>query len=120
MRNNEISTVLESLISKDTSGYSTEVTVFLNKRRMLQLSDYLHTSAQPNTCFQPFVWCKGVVIGVDSTYLHISVESYCHNIIPQRKGWFGGFKTTALFTDCLLYTSPSPRDRQRSRMPSSA
>ena len=26
----------------------------------------------------------------------------------------------ALFEDCLLYTSPSPRDRTRSRMPSSA
>ena len=25
-----------------------------------------------------------------------------------------------LFCDCLLYTSPSPRDRTRSRMPSSA
>ena len=25
-----------------------------------------------------------------------------------------------LFDDCLLYTSPSPRDRTRSRMPSSA
>ena len=24
------------------------------------------------------------------------------------------------YTGCLLYTSPSPRDRQRSRMPSSA
>ena len=24
------------------------------------------------------------------------------------------------FSDCLLYTSPSPRDRQKSRMPSSA
>ena len=24
------------------------------------------------------------------------------------------------FNDCLLYTSPSPRDRTRSRMPSSA
>ena len=24
------------------------------------------------------------------------------------------------FKDCLLYTSPSPRDRTRSRMPSSA
>ena len=24
------------------------------------------------------------------------------------------------FTSCLLYTSPSPRDRQKSRMPSSA
>ena len=26
----------------------------------------------------------------------------------------------ALLLDCLLYTSPSPRDRQKSRMPSSA
>ena len=25
-----------------------------------------------------------------------------------------------LYADCLLYTSPSPRDRQKSRMPSSA
>ena len=27
---------------------------------------------------------------------------------------------TAKIADCLLYTSPSPRDRQKSRMPSSA
>ena len=27
---------------------------------------------------------------------------------------------SARCTDCLLYTSPSPRDRQKSRMPSSA
>ena len=38
---------------------------------------------------------------------------------------FGGdFETTADYKDsfvtCLLYTSPSPRDRQKSRMPSSA
>ena len=26
----------------------------------------------------------------------------------------------ASYKDCLLYTSPSPRDRQKSRMPSSA
>ena len=26
----------------------------------------------------------------------------------------------AIYDDCLLYTSPSPRDRTRSRMPSSA
>ena len=26
----------------------------------------------------------------------------------------------SLFNTCLLYTSPSPRDRQKSRMPSSA
>ena len=29
-------------------------------------------------------------------------------------------KLSRLFRDCLLYTSPSPRDRQKSRMPSSA
>ena len=28
--------------------------------------------------------------------------------------------TSAVFDACLLYTSPSPRDRTRSRMPSSA
>ena len=28
--------------------------------------------------------------------------------------------TVASFNTCLLYTSPSPRDRTRSRMPSSA
>ena len=31
----------------------------------------------------------------------------------------GGFDIHVL-TSCLLYTSPSPRDRQKSRMPSSA
>ena len=31
-----------------------------------------------------------------------------------------GIKTSELDEFCLLYTSPSPRDRQKSRMPSSA
>ena len=30
------------------------------------------------------------------------------------------YKTRGIFRNCLLYTSPSPRDRTRSRMPSSA
>ena len=29
-------------------------------------------------------------------------------------------ESTMMFASCLLYTSPSPRDRQKSRMPSSA
>ena len=32
----------------------------------------------------------------------------------------GGLRIGALVRNCLLYTSPSPRDRQKSRMPSSA
>src|SRR5665213_3059619 len=37
--------------------------------------------------------------------------------------WGDGFQNgavEAVFPTCLLYTSPSPRDRQKSRMPSSA
>ena len=32
----------------------------------------------------------------------------------------GNSATVVLYKGCLLYTSPSPRDRQKSRMPSSA
>ena len=38
---------------------------------------------------------------------------------PMLNGWFRGERTGS-GTICLLYTSPSPRDRQKSRMPSSA
>ena len=31
-----------------------------------------------------------------------------------------GALVIAVYGNCLLYTSPSPRDRQKSRMPSSA
>ena len=37
-----------------------------------------------------------------------------------KKLRFRNFPSLALFYDCLLYTSPSPRDRSLSRMPSSA
>ena len=36
----------------------------------------------------------------------------------KKQGW--GKPTIVRFWSCLLYTSPSPRDRQKSRMPSSA
>ena len=42
-------------------------------------------------------------------------------IIDETKGHVVGFwRQVADATRCLLYTSPSPRDRTRSRMPSSA
>ena len=36
------------------------------------------------------------------------------------KAEIGGLFCERIFGPCLLYTSPSPRDRTRSRMPSSA
>ena len=37
-----------------------------------------------------------------------------------EKSYIDNKENTNLRPDCLLYTSPSPRDRQKSRMPSSA
>ena len=40
--------------------------------------------------------------------------------LGQPIGELGSIKVPEMLKDCLLYTSPSPRDRTRSRMPSSA
>ena len=41
-------------------------------------------------------------------------------IPPMTQKQFGETGCETLVYTCLLYTSPSPRDRQKSRMPSSA
>ena len=58
------------------------------------------------------------------------VSFTCHNLgllihcylimVSMLSALFGPLWITRLFYCCLLYTSPSPRDRTRSRMPSSA
>ena len=65
-------------------------------------------------------------------HLEVIDESYLHNVEPGRESHvrivaiselFEGLnlvKRHQLIYACLLYTSPSPRDRTRSRMPSSA
>ena len=40
--------------------------------------------------------------------------------LPDREEVLLNLVYAKAFTICLLYTSPSPRDRQKSRMPSSA
>ena len=42
------------------------------------------------------------------------------NTSKSAKGWWRISHSPAMYIVCLLYTSPSPRDRQKSRMPSSA
>ena len=41
-------------------------------------------------------------------------------ILQSVHGGFVSFDGQVMIENCLLYTSPSPRDRTRSRMPSSA
>ena len=69
------------------------------------------------------------------TYSHYTeCEPWCQvNIGVWNAAWWRDFPDIAMsvvvegpyedcywFSNCLLYTSPSPRDRQKSRMPSSA
>ena len=60
--------------------------------------------------------CEDVVRGADLVVLCSPI-----GVMTQLVEAAGpGFRSDALVTDCLLYTSPSPRDRSLSRMPSSA
>ena len=48
--------------------------------------------------------------------LSLYISTYCAGYMSNQMSLLHFRKTSA----CLLYTSPSPRDRQKTRMPSSA
>ena len=62
---------------------------------------------------------NGTVIADNRTVCTVSVV---HNQIeePEKVSEVLSRELSLPAEDCLLYTSPSPRDRQKSRMPSSA
>ena len=71
------------------------------------------------TCAEYLAFEKGMHVLVILTDLTNYAEalrevSAARKEVPGRRGYPGYLYT------CLLYTSPSPRDRQKSRMPSSA
>ena len=59
------------------------------------------------------------------TYLHLAASKPCTDALLASGTTAIAYETVELnetlpLLACLLYTSPSPRDRQKSRMPSSA
>ena len=65
--------------------------------------------------WQDFVdYCYQDVVGMRELYKKLKT----HNHTPLER--FIYLHTCKMNEHCLLYTSPSPRDRTRSRMPSSA
>ena len=76
---------------------------------------------------------KSIILGYRlAQRLNISVGDYISLVSPngmetvlgtlpvKQNFLIGGFSILVCMNICLLYTSPSPRDRTRSRMPSSA
>ena len=59
-----------------------------------------------------------------TAYIEEAISGLGSNVLlvmpGAPRGGMGTYAGAPLFTPCLLYTSPSPRDRPRSRMPSSA
>ena len=47
-------------------------------------------------------------------------DSLCHPGVERMWEYVKARKWPVTLEDCLLYTSPSPRDKRQSRMPSSA
>jgi len=64
--------------------------------------------------------------GVKAVYNFTEKFEYCKDEIPEdveaatADNPHNGWEPSHVYKSCLLYTSPSPRDRTRSRMPSSA
>ena len=72
----------------------------------IKISQLVLATPGPNSVF-PFTdsgaTFKGFVSGLTTNYVEVTKN-----------------ELDSLVITCLLYTSPSPRDRQKSRMPSSA
>ena len=69
-------------------------------------------SAKKNTINVITLGCSKNIY--DSEVLMGQLKGSGKNVVHQKEG------NIVVINTCLLYTSPSPRDRTRSRMPSSA
>ena len=60
------------------------------------------------------------VFGLGEHHREEFLDSAAHNILSAAAAKTENIRLTSAVAVCLLYTSPSPRDRSLSRMPSSA
>ena len=76
---------------------------------------YNHISLQAKKPLTVTQLTKQIMLLLEGEFRSLSVEGELSNVKKAASGhWYFSLK------DCLLYTSPSPRDTERSRMPSSA
>ena len=69
---------------------------------------------------EAFPWATLSVNLVGSFLLGIVMAASLANVLGEAEALLLGVGVLGAFTTCLLYTSPSPRDKRQSRMPSSA
>ena len=109
-----IGTVLGSLVAGVPSDRYGRKAVMLSVAIAYVLSSLGTALAQSWYVLIAFRFLGGVAIGAASVVTPI----YIAEVSPAR--FRGRLVAMNQLNICLLYTSPSPRDRQKSRMPSSA
>ena len=101
----------------------------MNLRKYLKVyKKFLHTSLASELEYK-----TNILVDLITAILSLIGSIFLLSIFFQNNGYIGGWKfeqaliIQAIYTilngitnTCLLYTSPSPRDMRRSRMPSSA
>ena len=98
---------------------SLEYTV-LSKRRLIQLVEQNHVDGWDDPRMPTLSGLRR------RGFTPASIRGFCESVgITKRDAWIEMAMLETCLRDnlnesCLLYTSPSPRDRQKSRMPSSA
>ena len=65
-------------------------------------------------------WCRALVFNLESMLEYEILEFFAPLVAVRAVQGAVCVAINAYYKCCLLYTSPSPRDRQKSRMPSSA
>ena len=115
---------LANLLDRSISNHVVAMTLFMLSPLLL-LSPMVHAQTPPGDCpGQPDV-IEGESCGSQSNPGCQSpnpafTEVACGDLVCATSWASGGFSDIDWYRLCLLYTSPSPRDRTRSRMPSSA
>ena len=85
--------------------------------QLFKIEEGLVLTISPHTGGQHLVGCLIFLVALchDPAQIHLIQTPF--RSTPES---FGAVAVSGIGLICLLYTSPSPRDRQKSRMPSSA
>ena len=104
---------------EDIAVVAATVDVLQTPAFLCRQTDFIHAVA---SCGKPVNIKKGQFLAPGDMKNVVDkareVNNGADNIMVCERGATFGYNN--LVSDCLLYTSPSPRDRTRSRMPSSA
>ena len=88
----------------------------------MKFKEFKHEPVQPDTYEASMALNQLMRIGKHAIKLHNMIDDAAEmeSWVAKKIDLAGDYVKKVYNYTCLLYTSPSPRDRQKSRMPSSA